>query len=622
MQQKQSLLNNIEAVVAGPNPHPLSAECLAAVRSGNINKLAELKTRLDGLNKDRQRLAELDSFLSKTLRPQLPNLTNDLTTTYDDLQWEIKLSHFQAAWSWSQARHWIEDYIGGEDATILEQRLSQVRDEILKAIGDLAESLAWKHFCERCTEDHRQHLVGFQQAMQKYGKGTGKFAHVHRRTSQKHLEDCREAIPAWIMPLNRVWDAISPEAEMFDVVIVDEASQCGLEAVALLYLGKQVLIVGDDKQISPQVIGVDKQVVQNLQAKHLNGFLHRDAFQDDSSMFAIGQRFFPDSVTLREHFRCMPEIIRFSDELCYTATPLIPLRQFGKDRLEPLESVFLDNGFRQGDKNEAEAKAIVERIQNICQDERYKGKSIGVIELQGKDQSELITELLRKKLPPAEFDDRRLICGEPPNFQGDERDVILLSMVVAGNNAGLALTSATYQQRFNVAASRARDQLILFHSIQAADISNLDCVRRKLLEFFQNPAPRQIAGIEIPILEFHAHNDDRQALKPPKPFDSWFEVDVALMIARRRYSIIPQWECAGRKIDLVIVGPHARLAVECDGEFWHGPEQYDKDMLRQRQLERAGWTFVRIRESAFRWDAEKSLEPLWKQLEKLRIQPE
>jgi very-short-patch-repair endonuclease len=85
--------------------------------------------------------------------------------------------------------------------------------------------------------------------------------------------------------------------------------------------------------------------------------------------------------------------------------------------------------------------------------------------------------------------------------------------------------------------------------------------------------------------------------RPPQPFESWFELDVALRIAGDSYRVTPQFECAGKRIDLVVEGTRSRLAVECDGDDHHGADEYQRDMERQRMLERAGWQFFRIRAS-------------------------
>jgi len=90
---------------------------------------------------------------------------------------------------------------------------------------------------------------------------------------------------------------------------------------------------------------------------------------------------------------------------------------------------------------------------------------------------------------------------------------------------------------------------------------------------------------------------------------------------RGKYRVRPQVEVAGYRLDLVVEGPDNRLAVECDGEAWHGPERFEQDMARQRQLERAGWTIVRVRESEFYADRGESVRRIVEACEELGIRP-
>jgi hypothetical protein len=89
----------------------------------------------------------------------------------------------------------------------------------------------------------------------------------------------------------------------------------------------------------------------------------------------------------------------------------------------------------------------------------------------------------------------------------------------------------------------------------------------------------------------------------------------------RRYLpwVVPQFKFADKRIDLVVQGQKAQLALECDGDFWHGKDEFVADMERQRKLERCGWQFFRIRGSCYYATPEKALEPLWVQLEKMGI---
>lgn len=126
---------------------------------------------------------------------------------------------------------------------------------------------------------------------------------------------------------------------------------------------------------------------------------------------------------------------------------------------------------------------------------------------------------------------------------------------------------------------------------------------------------------ELDRLEREARRRLRQPGEQPDLYESWFEVDVALELLRRKYRFRPQVEVAGYRLDLVVEGLVNRLAVQCDGEAWHGPERFEQDMARQRQLERAGWTFVRIRESEFYADREDSVRRIVEACEELDVRP-
>ena len=608
----------ISRMVERGDAHPVTNDLLSAIRSRDMNRFSQCANRIQDLEKERQRLQKVDEYLSK-LRCLLPQFTQSLDQTCNEPYWEERVQRIADAWHWAQARYWIEDYIRQEDVPALVKRAKQIEDEINSIIAKLASLHAWSFCFSRMNGDHRRHMQQWKWHMEKGGKFTGKHAPHHRREAQKHLNGCREAVPAWVMPLHRVWDTVYPAPGMFDVIIVDEASQCGVEALPLFYLGKKILIVGDDKQISPDAVGLPRDSVHRLMEEFLYDFDFKSSFDIESSLFDHGKlRYGTRRITLREHFRCMPEIIRFSNDLCYSDTPLIPLRQYGPSRLTPLEHVFLSGGYREGSNNRTinrpEAEAIVERIEGMCDDSRHDGRTMGVVVLQGEAQAQLIENQLLERLGAEEMERRRLVCGNPYSFQGDERDIMFLSLVAASNERIGPLTKTADQRRFNVAASRAKDQAILFHSVSCDDLSVHD-LRRRLLEFFENTKSQQIAGIDRDELERRAAQDNRSVVNPPAPFDSWFEVDVALELLRKNFSVLAQHEVAGKRIDLVVEGGQARLAIECDGDNWHGADRYESDMQRQRQLERCGWEFFRVRESAFYSNKENALAGLWQALE-------
>ena len=568
----------IKFLAGRADAHAVVSDLLQAIRNRDIEGYKQVAKAIQSLKDECQKMRKLDADIEK-LRQFVPNLTTELEQGCTESCWDERVQQIEDVWHWAQARFWIDEYIKKEDAPSLAIRSRQVEDEINRVIAQLAELHAWSFCLSRLESSHRGHMVAWQQAMGRLGKGTGRHAPKHRRDAQQHLNKCREAVPAWVMPLHRIWDTVDPAPGIFDVVIIDEASQCGPEALPLFYLGKKVLIVGDDKQISPDAVGLPLDAVHRLMNDFLYDFDFKDSFAVQSSLFDHGKRLYDEGhITLREHFRCMPEIIRFSNGLCYSDTPLIPLRQYGPDRLNPLERVFIESGYREGFGNRVvnrpEADAIVEKILELCDDGRYSEKTMGVVVLQGEAQARLIEGKLLERLGAEEMERRRLVCGNSYSFQGDERDVMFLSMVAAPNERIGPLASPADERRFNVAASRARDQMFLFHSVTVNDLSTSD-LRQELLKFFENTKPQKIAGIDREELERRAAQDNRKVINPPDPFDSWFEIDVTLEFLRKGYNVQPQVEFAGRRIDLVIEGGQARLAVECDGDTWHGPDQYE-----------------------------------------------
>ena len=250
-------------------------------------------------------------------------------------------------------------------------------------------------------------------------------------------------------------------------------------------------------------------------------------------------------------------------------------------------------------------------IAGCIEDPRYDGMSFGVVVLQGQRQVELISQALREALDPQVWRDRNLRVGTPPDFQGDERHVIFLSMVVCPDTNVNALTRSESQRRINVAASRAMEQLWLVHSVQPDDLKTND-LRYSLLTYMQ-----KTEGALVDPVPANVSTTSRT-----EPFDSLFEQQIFVELVTRGYYVNPKVVVNNRTIDLVVTGSDARLAVECDGdEFTSTPEQARADMERERELRRCGWRFWRVRESEYLLDPIHALDGLWEELERRGVQP-
>lgn len=593
-----------------PNAHPCLQALLKAVDSRDAAAYAAAQSRHARLIAHQRQWSAYQRLLRK-LDSGCPGLAALLEKNLHAEEWPARVAQLPAAWRWATACRRLGSSLDELATENLDLKHRRLRSTVEKTIESLVSHKAWRAFFLRLNGNTEQHLIAWRDAIRKLGKGTGKYANQHRRTARNYLKHCVTAMPAWVMPLHKLWETVAASPGLFDTIIIDEASQAGLDSLVLLLLGKSIIVVGDDMQNSPDDVGVNQVQANQLIREHLDAFSFRDEYRVDSSLFDHAHRAFRSQVMLREHFRCVPEIIRFSNS--FYGGKLVPLRLVpARDRLAPLRHVYVADGASQGRdsriRNEAEAEAIVATIERLITDENYSGKTIGVIALQGRAQGELISRMLSVRLQASDIEERRIRCGEPQNFQGDQRDVIFLSMVAAPNQNYAARTTTDDQRRYNVAMSRARDQVWLFHSVMLKDLTPAD-MRHQLLSFFESPTSAVTPGCDIDRLR-QAVRGYREPGNQPPPFESWFEVDVCLALMERGFFVQPQVEVSSKRIDLVVEGANGRLAVECDGEFWHGPEAFAADMARQRQLERAGWVFERVRESAFYADRDAAVEKI------------
>ena len=299
-----------------------------------------------------------------------------------------------------------------------------------------------------------------------------------------------------------------------------------------------------------------------------------------------------------EHFRCVPEIIGYSNWLSYD-NKIKPLREASSSNLLPAVVNYRVDGHRGGTSkiNQVEAKTIVALVQSCMEQPEYSGKTFGVISLLGKEQAEYIQRELFNTIGNIAYEQRQIICGDSANFQGDERDVIFLSMVDSNEGDGvLRLRSDdanedAYKKRYNVAASRAKDQLWVINSLDEENSLQAGDLRRGLLSYAKNPQAYKQTIVQI----------QQQA-------DSIFEEEVAKALVSKGFHIVQQWEVGAYRIDMVAVYKNRKIAIECDGERYHsGEDKILEDMQRQTILERLGWKFIRIRGSEYFADPENTI---------------
>ena len=517
-------------------------------------------------------------------------------------------------WKWKQLSQELEK-LEKEPYEILEKKALEKVKNIRKATLELVEKKSWYHVL--CFIEKKENLLvsqalrGWEQTIQKIGKGTGKNAPLYRRQAKEKMAVCQKAVPAWIMPMNKVIDTLNPAENKFDIIIIDEASQSDISSLILLYMAEKVIIVGDDKQVSPLDIGVSIEKINTLRGKYIEGKItNDDLYGLNSSLYSVAATTY-QPLMLKEHFRCVPEIIGYSNKTSYNLK-IKPLRESSSSILKPAVIDYKVPGIRDEKKkiNMLEAKTIVALIKTCLELEEYAESSFGVISLLGDEQVELIQKMIVEKIDMIDIEKHNILCGNPSNFQGDERDVIFLTMVDSNSGEGpLRMltdgTEAARKKRYNVAASRAKDQMWVINSLDANNDLKTGDIRKEFLEYASNPK-------EYILIEEIEKNSD-----------SVFEEEVVKHLVSEGYHIKQQWEVGAYRIDMVVLFQDKKIAIECDGEKWHSTEeQIKQDMERQSILERCGWEFIRIRGSKYFKNPESTMKDVIDELNKKGIYPE
>lgn len=516
----------------------------------------------------------------------------------------------QEAWLWRQMNDEL-DRRASMSLEELQNLNAQLSQELLRITAALVEKKAWAQQARHTTLEQQRALQGWRQLMRKVGKGTGKRAPQLLREARSLIPVCQTAIPVWIMPLSYVARNFDMKRNQFDVVIIDEASQADITALIAVYLGKQVIIVGDHEQVSPMAVGQKLDEVQHLIDEHLKGIPLAQMYDGKLSIYDLAKTTF-QMICLLEHFRCVSPIIQFSNDLSYSGK-IKPLRDDSEiQRRPPTISYHVAGSSKSGKVNEVEAFTAASLLIAASEQPEYKDATFGVISMVGNEQALYIETLLRRYMEAKEFVDRRVLCGDPAQFQGDERDVMFLSMVDVPNEAGGPLPMRAeeghddmFKKRFNVAASRARDQMWVIHSLDPDTDLKPGDIRRRLILHARNQ-----------------HQQQRLVKEQEKKVESEFERQVFERLVRAGYRVTTQWPVGAYRIDMVVEGGGKRLAVECDGDRWHTQENLEDDMVRQAILERLGWRFARIRGSQFFRDPEQAMELVFAKLRSLGIPAE
>ncbi len=444
--------------------------------------------------------------------------------------------------------------------------------------------------------------------------------------------------PCFLMSPLSIAQFLPASAARFDLVIFDEASQITTwDAIGAVARGKQVIVVGDSKQLPPTQFfspigegGEDGEPVDDDQPEDVPDL---DSILKECEAVSV------PSLMLRWHYRSKDErLIAFSNARYYdNRLSTFPCAASAADdrfgvRLVPVAGAFDRGGDRT---NRAEAEAIVAWIVAALKDPARRTRSIGVVTFNLPQQT-LIEDLLddaRGEHPEIEpfFHEKDEDGGvaEPvfvknlENVQGDERDVMLFSITYGPDADGKLwmnfgpLNAEGGERRLNVAVTRARELLLVFSTLRSEQI-DVDRARglgvQHLKEFlhYAEVGPTALApssgasGAEAPATAF--------------------EDDVAAALTSRGIAFDRQLGCSGYRLDFAVkdaANPgRYLLAIECDGKnYWSGATARDRDRLRREVLERLGWSIHRVWSTDWHHDKDAELARIEQAIARAKDRP-
>lgn len=452
---------------------------------------------------------------------------------------------------------------------------------------------------------------------------------ITKKRAHKPLRELMSNIPTALTKLTpcllmsplSIAQYLATDAEPFDVVVFDEASQIPVwDAIGAIARGKQVVMVGDPKQLPPT--NFFDRAESSLDDEDVEGDM--ESILDECMGASL------PTLNLDWHYRSRNEsLIAFSNHRYYGGRLVTFPSPVTEDRAVSFH--YVKGAYEKGGArvNKAEAKALVADIVKRLKSPGFKESklTIGVVTF-NTEQQRLIEDLLdeeRRQDPGlesyfAESELEPLFVKNLESVQGDERDIMYFSITFGPDVGGAVsmnfgpMNRTGGERRLNVAITRARHELRVFSTLRGdqMDLSRTQAIGVRDLKHFLEFAERGSRAL----FEVTAGSLGG--------FESPFEEAVAGALASRGWILHTQVGASAFRVDLAVVHPDAPgcylTGIECDGATYHrSATARDRDMLREHVLRGLGWEILRVWSTDWWVDSKGTLDRMCKQLNDLLV---
>lgn len=610
---KEEFLQKISDIKSEVKDCPAIYEpILDALANLDIEEFLKQKSELEKLIVASNMLEELKQNYSNEFN-NYSQFIEEFITKFSEEEENVIVKNFHVIFSYYKLKKFFneKERKNGNLSELLTNKVRYQQEE-KEIVVKLIEVKSWYNQINNMDNAICRSLSEWLSLKTKLGKGTGKRANLIRKEMQQNMQTAKNAIPIWIMPVDKVIEQYPfSEIPQFDIAIMDESSQSSILSITALMRGKKLVIVGDDKQISPISVGIPIEDIKDLQNKYLKSTRLGVGFDMETSLYDLAQNVCGSKkVVLKEHFRCLPEIIEFSNINFYSSQINCLKVRSNKNKIKnPIKSYFIEDAVIKNAGtnliNEKEIEKIIELLKEFEANEDYSGKTVGIIVLQNSNaQIKAINNSIWKNLSSEFIKNINLKVGTTYDFQGDERDVIILSMIIACKNEEgeearyIALTKKEFARSFNVAASRAKEQSILIYSVPLEKLSP-ECYRYKLISYYNS-------DVEI--------NKKVENIK----FSTEFERDFYTSALEDGIELKYNFKIGKYEVDFVYESKNGRkIAIECDGDKYFTQKEFADQLTMQTILERCGWNFIRIRASSYYYNKENVIKMVENYIEKI-----
>lgn len=399
------------------------------------------------------------------------------------------------------------------------------------------------------------------------------------------------------------------DTSLFDVVVFDEASQITVpDAIGAIARGRRCIVVGDPRQMPPTRF-FDKAPGSD-DAGDSDTEPDLDSILDEALAARVPLH------RLTGHYRSKHEsLIAFSNHAYYKGELVTFPSADTRETAVVLHKVDGIYARGKGRTNQIEAQAVVAAAIKHLSDPIRNELSLGIVTMNA-EQQRLIEDLLdaeRRKRPDLErfFSDHvrePVFIKNLETVQGDQRDVIMISVCFGPTEPGAATMSMSFgplnrkggERRLNVAVTRATSDVMVFTSFDPSmiDLTRTQAVAVRDLKHYLEFAAQGPTALGAAIRSM-ATND----------YDSDFEMSVAEGLRRLGWTVRTQIGVSKFRIDLGVIHPDAPgkflAGIECDGATYHSsPSARDRDRVRHIILERLGWQLFRV------WSTDWFIDPV------------